>query len=84
MAEIKRFPVMTLEELDTLNSDDVIEGYFDGRANEPEPGGNRSKSYWHGWRNGMVDGHHMEKDAAMAILAHLFVQRGRLSGGTNG
>lgn len=80
MAEIKRFPVMTLAELDTLNSSEVIEGYVDGRQNAPEPGGNRSKSYWHGWRNGMVDGKHMEKDDAQAILAHLVVQRSRIQG----
>ena len=74
-------PIMTLEELDLLNDEEVIEGYFDGRANEPEPGGNRSKSYWHGWRNGMVDGGHAEKDAAQAILAHLAVNRWKSEGG---
>ena len=69
--------VSTMYELDTLDSDEVIEGYFDGRKNEPEPQGNRSKSYWHGWRNGMIDGGHMKSDAASKALAaaHLAHQR---------
>ncbi len=47
-------PVRTLAELDQLDDVEIQEGYFDGRNNEPEPraGGNRSRSYWHGWRVG--------------------------------
>lgn len=79
-----RTPIETLNELDTLDHGEVVEGYFDGRKNEPEPGNNRSKSYWHGWRNGMVDGHHAEKDAAQARLAHAFLKRLRLQSGDGG
>lgn len=70
--------VSTLDDLDTLDSDEVIEGYRDGRAGEPEPKGNRSRSYWHGWRNGAVDGGHRQGDAAQAKLAAAYVARGRL------
>lgn len=63
-------PVATVAELDALDQAEVIEGFWDGFSGEPEPMGNRSKSYWHGWRNGAVDGGHRKKDAAQAELAH--------------
>ncbi len=64
----EREPVRTVAELDSLDDAEIAEGYHDGRAGEPEPGGNRSKSYWHGWRNGRVDGGRAEPDAAMREL----------------
>lgn len=48
-------PVCTAEDLATLNSDEICEGYHDGCNGEPEPGNNHSRSYWHGWRNGNND-----------------------------
>lgn len=68
-----RTPVSTLAELNTLNSDEIVEGYRDGIRGEPEPGNNRSKSYWHGWRNGRVDGKHAESDWAQQALAKEYV-----------
>ena len=65
-------PITTLDALSTLESDEVVEGYFDGFHNEPEPGDNRSLSYWHGWRNGMVDGRHREIDGAQDELARVY------------
>lgn len=67
-----RTPVTTVAELDTLDVHEIRDGYRDGKANEPEPGGNRSKSYWHGWRNGQVDAGHAPKDEAQAALARQF------------
>jgi hypothetical protein len=64
----ERAPVTTFAELKTLDGDEIAEGYRDGMAGDPEPGGNRSKSYWHGWRNGRVDGKHAQPDAAMIEL----------------
>lgn len=65
----ERTPVTTVAELDTLDDDEILEGYLDGFSGEPEPGDNRSKAYWHGWRNGRVDGHHeADPDAAMTKL----------------
>lgn len=63
------WPVSTLEELDQLDPDEMYAGYRDGRDGEPEPGGNRSRAFWHGWRNGAVDGGHRAKDEAQAALA---------------
>ena len=76
--------VTTLAELDALDDDDVREGYFDGRAGEPEPSGNRSRSYWHGWRCGMMDARRLEIDPAHRKLIAEYVARGRLSPGSPG
>ena len=43
----------TLAALD--GQDEIVQGYLDGFAGEPEPGDNRSDGYWHGWRNGQND-----------------------------
>jgi hypothetical protein len=71
-------PISNLADLDTLDTEELLEGYRDGFNNEPEPSGNRSRSYWHGWRNGMVDKGHRKGDAAQAELARQFVKRGVL------
>lgn len=65
-----RIPIRSAALLDTLNEAELVEGYFDGFGDAPAPGDNRSFSYWHGWRNGMVDGHHAEPDGAQQELAH--------------
>lgn len=69
-----RLPITTLTELAELDEAEILEGYRDGYDGDPEPGDNRSFSYWHGWRNGAVDGGHREKDDAQAILAYEFVK----------
>lgn len=65
-----RIPIKRAVQLDSLDHEEVQEGYRDGFDGEPEPGNNRSFSYWHGWRNGALDGGHREKDEAQAELAH--------------
>lgn len=70
-------PVSTLADLDTLDEAEILEGYRDGLANEPEPGGNRSRAYWHGWRNGMADRGIRQIDDAQRELARVFAARGR-------
>ena len=72
-----RAPVTTLEDLDSLDEAEILEGYLDGRAGDPEPGGNRSRSYWHGWRNGAADYGHRPIDAAQRELAHAYAERAR-------
>ncbi len=71
----ERAPVTTLARLAELDEAEIVEGYHDGIAGDPSPGGNRSDSYWHGWRNGMVDGGHAEKDVAQELLAHAILRR---------
>ena len=72
---ISRSPIRTAAELAQLDDAEMLDGYIDGYRNDPEPGGNRSTAYWHGWRNGMVDGGHATKDDAQAALAHEMHQR---------
>jgi hypothetical protein len=73
MTASERIKVTTLPDLAGLDNAEVVEGYLDGADNSPAPGGNRSRSYWHGWRNGMVDGGHAAKDDAQAELARVVV-----------
>ena len=72
-----RTPVTTVAELETLDEADIMDGYWSGFHGEPEPGDNRSKAFWHGWRNGHHD-HTGKGDAASAKLAHEVVQSGYL------
>ena len=72
-----RIPITRAVLLDDLNDAELIEGYHDGRANEGEPGDNRSFSYWHGWRNGMVDGGHRRGDSAQQQLCADYIGQQR-------
>lgn len=73
MSEYK--PVSTIDDLNTLNEAEIIEGYWAGTDGWPEPGNNRSRSYWHGWRNGSADRGRIPYDEAMKKLAHEVVER---------
>ena len=63
-------PVRTKADLDTLNEADILEGYMSAQRGDPEPGENRGRAYWHGWRNRMIDMGAIKPDAASAQLAH--------------
>ena len=69
-----RIPVSRLDELASLDDGEILEGYSDGFKGEP-CGDNRSRSYWHGWRNGMVDSGRAKTDAAAMELVHEYVNR---------
>jgi hypothetical protein len=69
--------VTTVEDIDALDEGEMIEGYWDGYDGDPEPGNNRSRAYWHGWRNGAVDGKHWQGDEAQMIFARAVVNRNR-------
>ena len=62
------FPVKTITDLDSLNSDEIVKGYLLGLHGEPEP--TESRALWHGWRNGLTDSGRMEKDKSQKQLAH--------------
>lgn len=72
-------PVSTLDELDSLNEADMVEGYSSAQRGDPEPGENRGKSFWHGWRNRMMDYGEIPHDEAARKLANLCVERSRLT-----
>jgi hypothetical protein len=62
-------PVEHKSELDLMDSDDMMAGYMAGLNDTPEPGSAYSRSYWHGWRNGMADKGRIPSDHAMQNLA---------------
>ena len=68
----ERTPVRTYAELQALDHAEIVEGYEDGYHGEPEPGDNRSRSYWHGWRNAQLDRAHGPPDPdAIALIADM-------------
>ena len=71
MSEFK--PVETVADLNHLDEAEMVSGYWSGYAGDPEPGSDKSRSFWHGWRNGRVDGKHQQKDASQAKLAREYV-----------
>lgn len=68
-------PVTSKAELEQLDDEDVVAGYMAGRDGASEPGSDRSRSYWHGWRNGMVDSGRAQIDDAQVMLAREVVGR---------
>lgn len=65
-------PVATMDDLKNLDSDEMVEGYRSGLSCEPEPGSAKSRSFWHGWRNGMMDrGKLPHDDAANALVREM-------------
>lgn len=78
MPSQEREPVKDLETLGALDERDLLSGYWAGfRGDGNEPSLEMNRSYWHGWRNGMVDSGRMKTDAAQMELAHLYLNRKR-------
>ena len=69
--------VGTLADLDLLDSDEIVRGYLDWRAGDPEPGPNRGRAYWHGWRVRAMDAGSIEIDAEHRALASAYYRRSR-------
>jgi hypothetical protein len=44
-------PVRTKADLDTLDEREIAAGYVSTERGDPEPGPNRGRAFWHGWRN---------------------------------
>ena len=63
-------PVRTKADLDTLDHDAIVNGYLSAERGDPEPGPNRGRAYWHGWRNAMIDMGVLQPDDASRALAH--------------
>lgn len=70
MAEFS--PVQTVDDFHTLDDGETLEGYLDGFHGEAAPNSSRSRSYWHGWRNGMVESARLLPDQAYLTLAEAF------------
>lgn len=64
-------PVRNVADFHSLDEAEVLIGYMDGIAGlslDHEV----SRSYWHGWRNGLVDGGFIEADEAQLELDAAF------------
>lgn len=53
MSEFKS--AATVVDLETLDQADVLAGYYSGLNGDPAPGSDKSRGFFHGWRNGMAD-----------------------------
>jgi hypothetical protein len=71
--------VETIADFRTLDEGEVLEGYLDGVSGGAAPGSGHSRSYFHGWRNGMIESEREVPDPAYLQLArefeHLSVRR---------
>jgi len=67
-------PVRTKADLETLDHSEMVEGYMAAERGDPEPGPNRGRAYWHGWRNRMIDMHELPMDEAAMQLAREVVR----------
>jgi hypothetical protein len=73
-------PVRTKADLDSLDQADVLEGYRSAERGDPEPGENRGRAFWHGWRNRMIDYGILKPDDASMQLVHQCYPRDKKSG----
>lgn len=65
-------PVETVVDFRTLDEGDILCGYVDGLGGTRCSPSDVSRSYWHGWRNGLVDGGFVEPDISHRRLADAF------------
>lgn len=72
-------PVTTFDDLDGLDHDQVVEGYAAAQRGDPEPGPNRGRSYWHGWRCRMIDYGEIPIDAGHRNLTREYLEHQRLA-----
>ena len=64
--------VRTLPEFKMLDDGEILEGYLDGFHGTPVISGSRSRSYMHGWRNGMIESKRWPPDDAYFELQNAF------------
>ena len=70
MSEFK--PVETLADLANLDEDEIVAGYRSGQCAD-EPGSDKSRSYWHGWRNAQTDRGRVQPDIHQTRLVRAFL-----------
>ena len=70
-------PVRTLADLASLDAAEIVEGYTSAERGDPEPGPNRGRAFWHGWRNRMRDHGEIPHDDASRALARAYVAGSR-------
>lgn len=67
-----------MADLETLDPGQIAEGYLSAERGDPEPGPNRGRSFWHGWRCKMMDLGQIEIDDAHRQLAREVAPAGQV------
>ena len=71
-------PVETVADLNSLDVDEIVQGYRDGWTCSDEPGNDKSRGYWHGWKNAQTDKGRAQPDAhQQRLVRDLLGARGR-------
>ncbi|GGD44186.1 hypothetical protein [Aureimonas glaciei] len=65
-------PVENIADFRSLDEGEILCGYLDGMTGSPCTLAEVSRSYWHGWRNGLVDGGFTERDGPQLRLEAQF------------
>ncbi|WP_210189153.1 hypothetical protein [Bradyrhizobium erythrophlei] len=81
---MKFIAVSTIADLETLEDEQILEGYRSAERGDPEPGPNRGRSFWHGWRNRMMDLGELPGDEASRSLAREYLAAQRQRRATEG
>jgi hypothetical protein len=68
-------PVRTIADFKTLDEGEVLEGYLDGFSGLMPTAPTRSRAYWHGWRNGMIESERHPPDEAYIELQQAFERK---------
>ena len=69
--------VRTLADLESLDPAEIHEGYMSAERGDPEPGPNRGRAVWHGWRCRMIDFGLIPIDEIHMALTREYVARQR-------
>ena len=65
-------PISTIEAFRTLDDGEILIGYMDGCSGVPLASRGSSRSYLHGWRNGMIESARLLPDQAYLDLQRAF------------
>lgn len=65
-------PTSTVFAVETLDDGDALEGYLDGFHATGNPDSSRSRAYWRGWNNGMIESGRIPYDASCAQVSRAF------------
>lgn len=68
-------PITTLADLSLQDEGEIAAGYLAGLGGAPEPGSDKSRAHWHGWRNGRMDGGYAPPDDAQIQLVRAVAAR---------
>ena len=68
-------PVSTIDAFRALDDGEILIGYMDGFSGVPLAARGCSRSYLHGWRNGMIDSARLRPDQAYRDLQRAFELR---------